>query len=242
VGHEGPRERGRWGARGGEAPRRKIKQAAQIPDFFTSELGDTLQIVARDARLIVSNAPGTDTTCLNEFPAAMRADGLHVRLGDLSAGDIITLVLATTIAPAARGEAPSIQVRLADRDQALFGGAMDIAWTVAHADANRTQPVNMDVVVAAATLIAERARAQALELNRAGDFDGAKKLLQPVIARIREMGPEDLRIGALIVELESAIEQFAMPMDALASKQAFYQSYNVRASRAASGKARRTAS
>jgi Ca-activated chloride channel family protein len=86
-----------------------IEQAAQIPDFFTSELGDTLQIVARDARLVVFNAPGTETVCLNDFPTAMHDDGLHIRLGDLSAGDCVTLVLATTLAPASSGTAPSLR-------------------------------------------------------------------------------------------------------------------------------------
>ena len=42
-----------------------IEQPAQIADFLTSELGDTLDIVARDARLIVGGS-----------------DDIQVRLGD----------------------------------------------------------------------------------------------------------------------------------------------------------------
>ena len=217
-----------------------IEQPAQIPDFFASELGETLNVVARDARLVIANGPGTQTTCLNDFPGVAHADGLHIRLGDLSAGDQLTLVLATTVAPRTEGDAATIQLRLSDRDQALFAGPMDIAWAAVDVDANRAQPVNTDVILAAAVLVAERARAEALELNRAGNFKGAKELLESVAERIRAMAPDSEKVRAVAAELEHAAAEFAAPMDPLAMKASFSRANYLRRSRDPQGSARKS--
>jgi Ca-activated chloride channel family protein len=84
-----------------------IEQAAQIPDLFTSELGEALDIVARDAQLIVRDTGGADTECLNEFPVIRRGDELCIRLGDLTSEQQVTLVLATRIPPQALATAPA---------------------------------------------------------------------------------------------------------------------------------------
>ena len=72
-----------------------IEQPAQIPDFFTSELGEALDIVARDARLVISTGAGAAAVCLNEFPVrstpGMNGEvQLQVRLGDLVSAQQVT--------------------------------------------------------------------------------------------------------------------------------------------------------
>jgi Ca-activated chloride channel family protein len=217
-----------------------IEQAAQIPDLFTSELGEALDIVARDAQLIVRDTGGADTECLNEFPVIRRGDELCIRLGDLTSEQQVTLVLATRIPPQALGDSAGISLRLADRERVLFAQPLDVAWQVVDADADRAQPINRDVIVAAATMLAERAKAEALAKNRAGDFDGARAVLERAIAGIRALGVDVPAVNALIADLEGAGQAFSLPMDAMASKRVLYQSYNIRASRAPSGKANRT--
>ena len=217
-----------------------IEQAAQIPDLFASELGEALDIVARDAQLVIRSQGGADTECLNEFPVVRRDDEVYIRLGDLTSEQQVTLVLATTIGPRPLGESVSISLRLADREQVLFAQPFDIAWQVVDADTDRAQPVNRDVIVAAATMLVERARTQALVMNRAGDFAGARQVIERAVAAIRALGVDVPAVNALVAELEGTVDALAMPMDALASKQAYFQSYNLRSSRAASGKANRT--
>ena len=50
-----------------------IEHPAQIPDFLTSELGEALEVVARDARLVIAGGPGVEIGCLNEFPVETHA-------------------------------------------------------------------------------------------------------------------------------------------------------------------------
>lgn len=228
-----------------------IEQAAQIPDILTSELGATLHIVARDARLVVRDSGGvddgadTETTTLNDFPVTRHADGLHIHLGDLAAGQVVTLVLATRIASLPLDRSTGIGLHLVDRERALFGGEMLVSWRAADIEAHRAQPVNMDVIVSAATLFAERARAEALEANRHGDFDSAARILKNAAAHLRSMGGAadgdpaliDPRVAALIAELDHDMPRFAETMAPAMLKQAYFQSYTVRKGRDRRGKA-----
>lgn len=140
---------------------------------------------------------------VNEFATDEDEDGLHIRVGDLSAGQSVTLVLATEIGPRAEGASTAILLRVADRDRVLYGAPMEVAWQAVDADADRTQPVNRDVIVAAAMLLAERARAEALELNRRGHFSRARKTLAAAIASIRALGAGIPGVDAIAAELAS---------------------------------------
>ena len=71
------------------------------------------------------------------------------------------------------------------------------------ADADRTQPINCGVIVAAAMLPAERARAEALEINRRGHFSRARKTLADAIASIRALGADIPGVDAIAAELAS---------------------------------------
>jgi len=215
-----------------------IEHAKQIPDILTSELGDALNIVARDAEFIIRDSIGAKSMCLNDFPTDMDEDGLHIRLGDLSEGQEVTLVLATEIGPKTLGASTSILLRLADRERVLYGAPMDVSWASVDADASRTQPVNRDVIIAAAMLLAERARAEALELNRAGMFDRAELILAKAIARIRALGDDLREIQAIANSLEDVAPRYALAMEPMLAKQQFFQSYTINRSRAGDGKGR----
>lgn len=45
-----------------------IETPAQIPDLLTSELGEALETVARDAALVAALPPGVQAEPLNPFP------------------------------------------------------------------------------------------------------------------------------------------------------------------------------
>ena len=71
-----------------------IEKAQQIPDFFASELGETLEVVARDAVFEVACDPGVEAVVLNGFPAEQVDGRLRVQLGNLIADQEITLIVA----------------------------------------------------------------------------------------------------------------------------------------------------
>lgn len=148
------------------------------------------RLFARKAELVVRDSISASTTCLTMCEADLDADGLHVQLGDVTRNDRVTVVLATTIEAKAVGASTSIVLRLADKDEVFFTGPMQVAWLAASADADLSQPLNRDVLTAAALAIQERAKSEAIELERAGARERAEEVLSASIARISGLRKE----------------------------------------------------
>ena len=217
-----------------------IERPAQIPDFLTSELGDSLQVVARDARVIVAAGPGVEVTVLNEFPVETPPGEVHVRLGDLVAGQTVTVVLAAAVHARPMGTETALYVRLADRDQALFAQPMRVDWRVASAAEDGAQPIGIEVLVAVATQLSARAQGAAVHANRRGGFDEAARVLAQAAKAIRALAPGVKQIELIAAELEEHEEQFAVQMSPMALKQAHFASYNQSRSRDSQGKSRKS--
>ena len=211
-----------------------IEQATQIPDFFASELGEALEIVARDAIFEIACAPGTQATLVNDLPVEQAEGRLRVRLGDLVADQEISLIVAVAVAePPPVGSNASVQCRVGDRDKVLFAEPMTVDWRVADAAEHDAQPVNREVLRAAATLLAERARAMALAANRHGAFDDARRIVREMIDTLRALAPGDRVVEAVIARLEEDGIQFAEMMDPMAMKRHHFASYAASSSRPA---------
>jgi len=216
-----------------------IETPRQIPDFLSSELGETLDIVAPDAEFVINAGPAVAIALLNELPVDAQPDGLHVKLGDLVSGQSLQLVVA--LQWNARDEAtPALaECRVTDRAGKLFPQPMRVEWTTADVAADAAQPVNTDVLVAAADLIAARASSSALDANRQGRFDEAGKILRAAAARIRALANGNAEILKRADQLEREVSAFSLAMAPMAMKERHFLSYNAVRSRDVEGKARR---
>jgi hypothetical protein len=157
-----------------------IEKATQIPDFLASELGETLEVVARDAVFDVTCCPGVEAMVLNDLPTEASNGRVRVRLGDLIADQEITLALAITCPSSAPEQTAFVDCRVTDRDATLFQEPMRVEWRVADTAANELQPVNQAVLVVVAEVLAHRALATALAENRSGDFAVAQCVLREI--------------------------------------------------------------
>jgi Ca-activated chloride channel family protein len=222
-----------------------IEQPAQIPDFFTSELGEALEVVARDARLVIAVDAGVEVACLNGFPVETTAGSaggavdLHVRLGDLVSAQQLTVVIAVRCQPRADDGRATVTLRLADRDHALFPQPMPVEWRATNATADAAQPVNTGVLIEVARLMAERARAAALDANRRGDFAQATAILTAAAAELRALAPGVREVELLAAELDVEEVDYAREMMPAEMKQRQFSTYNASFSRSAKGSARR---
>jgi len=91
-----------------------IEQPAQIPDLLASELGETLDIVARNVVLEVSHEPSVEVTCLNDYPDATHPGRIGLRVGDMVADQEIGLVLAVACPATTMGGEVKVALRLQD--------------------------------------------------------------------------------------------------------------------------------
>lgn len=165
---------------------------------------------------------------------------LRVPLGDLVANQEVALVVAVGVrqAPAA-GDTVSVQCRVADREQRLPALPMEVAWTAAEVAADQAQPVNADVLVEVARLLAEQARTMALTANRRGAYDEARRILADMAQTLRALLPGDARVAAIAARLHDEVGEYSLALDAMEVKRRHFASRMVAESRAVEGKARR---
>jgi Ca-activated chloride channel family protein len=216
-----------------------IERPEQIQDLLTSELGETLEVVARDVEIHVGVPDGTVVEVLHDFPSEIAAGGMRCRLGNLVSGQQVAVLFALTFPPGGKNAAAEIGATLTDREAVFDAAPQRMVLRYAAGRENDAQPSNADVDLAVAEVCAGRARREALEANRAGDFARARRILIEAAERIRAAAGDDpgqLDVGA---RLQREALEFARRMDALAMKRHHYASHKTLTSRAADGKARK---
>jgi len=216
-----------------------IEQPAQIPDLLTSELGELLEVVARDACLTLQLPEGVEAAPLGAFKFVKTDAGIRVGLGDLVSGQELAVVVALRFPAGQVGDTIAAQVGLTDRDGVLAEPAQAIGWIVASDAACDIQDRDLTVDREVARLYAARARAEALELNRQGHYDEARARLERTARRILSYAGDDDELKALAAELMADAAEHQQFMTAMDMKKRHYASYSVMKSRAPDGKARR---
>jgi Ca-activated chloride channel homolog len=217
-----------------------VETPVQIADCLTGELGEALEIVARDAAVTIRTADGVMVETLNRFRVERDiAGGLSVRLGDLTSRQDVSIVLKLTFPAGEEGRTARVVFGVTDARAAIDERDTDIIWTFADHRANDRQPRNIVVDRAVARLYAAQAQADALELNRAGRYDQAQARLEATARRIEQYAGSDEELLDIIRELRGRHVLYATPLSAAMSKSEHFGSINIAMMRAPDGKARR---
>lgn len=215
-----------------------IAHPEAIPDLFASELGEQLEIVARDATLALRLPADVSARLLHAFPARQQGDRLVITLGDLAARQEIELAVRLRFPAGATGAEIAVTAELSDRSGAAYEPAT-LAWTFESHAMNDRQPRNRTVDRPVARVYAARARERATELNRAGLYEEARRYLRRTAERIRVYAQADPELNALIAELMALSEQLTVRQDAYTLKALHYRASTDLAAREIGGTARR---
>jgi len=218
-----------------------IQDARQIADFMTSELGEALEVVARDVRLEVGLPPGARLDVLGpERIERLGGDAWGVAVGDLVARQEREVVLRISFPYGSPGQAADVTVAVRDRDGAFGDGAAAARWVYADHAANDRQPRTPEVDRLVARLFAARARMEAVSRNKAGDFRGAATALTGVAERIRGYADGDPELLELAADLEDeAANKVSLAMAPAMQKAMYSNSAYLRRMREPDGSARR---
>ncbi len=216
-----------------------IQDARQIGDLLTSELAESLEVVARGASLSIHAPQGTVVEVITDFDARQEGDMTTVRLGNLVSGQSITTVLKVTLPDGVEGEQAVLGIRAGADEGALDAPPGDVRWTWASHERNDAQPRDTAVDLQVANLYAARTRRDALELNRTGDYRGARRLLERVADRIERYAGASTELRELVRSLRTETQEYEHRMDSMTMKREHYASLSAMRSRSSSGKAHR---
>ena len=217
-----------------------LRDAGQISEFLESEIGEALEVVARGSVLVVELPDGASAEPLGRQRARQSGRTLRVELEDLVSGQEVELAIAIRFSKGSEGKRAEASFSLEDREGALDAAEERLSWTyAAHAENDRQRrTVEVDRVVA--RFYAARARAEAVDRNREGDLDGARRVLRATVNRIRAYAGADPELLELAHELERDSERYSeVVLSAPDLKAAAYLNFAMARSRAPDGKARR---
>lgn len=219
---------------------RFIASAADIQRHITEEVGELLEVVARDAAIEVVGPEGLRVESLSPFPTEAHGARTVVRLGDLVSEQYVQLVLRLRCPYGEEGRELAAVVSATDRDGALAGlEAGRLAWRFGSNAANDAQPRDVPVDRIVARLFADRAKQEAIALNRDGRYQEARDRLLATARRIRAYAGHDPELRAIVEELERQAEYWTVVREESVRKLAYADASYVLRSRAPSGAAMR---
>jgi Ca-activated chloride channel homolog len=223
-----------------------IADAPQIRDAITSEVGETLEIVARDVALEVTARDDVRIEPISPYRATAGGGRTVVALGDLASEQVVEVVLRLSFPYGTAGRETGAIVALTDRDGVFGAGAgstdpVRLTWAYADDPANDRQARDLEVDRAVARQFAARARQEALQRNRNGDFEGARRVLDGTRARIEGYAGDDPAMRSLLGTLAEEEVVYAAPMAEPSRKRLHFASANLLRSRDGSGRSIRRA-
>lgn len=219
-----------------------IEHAAQIQDHISTEVGELLQVVARDATLEITAPDSVAFAGLSPYPLERRGSRLQVLLGDLVAEQRLEVVLRVKFGYGPIGQELGLLVAATDRDGVLSAAGaqpVGVGWEYADDRTNDLQPRDRAVDHAVAKQFIARARQGAVQLNRLGQFHEAMLEVRQVAERIAGYAGDDPVLREMVAKLRAEERQWNAPMPEMARKVAHATaSYSLR-NRAPSGGANR---
>ena len=219
-----------------------IERAAQIQDHIATEVGELLQVVARDVSLEITAPESLAVAMLSPYPLERRGSRMQVLLGDVVAEQRLEVVLRVKFGYGPIGQEIGILVGVTDREGVLAAAGAQpagIGWDFADDRANDVQPRDRAVDIAVAKLFAARARQGAVQLNRLGQFNEAMLEVRQVAERIAGYAGDDPELRTLVAKLRDEERQWNAPMPEMARKMAHAGASYALRSRAPGGGANR---
>lgn len=222
-----------------------IANEAQIRDLIASEVGETLEVTARDVVVEITAPESVRVDTMSAFRLERRGSRTLVHLGDMVSGQQIRIVLRLTFDFGEVGREVGAMIGLADRDGAFGREApalvpASVAWTYADHAANDRQERDRVVDRAVGRTFAARAQEEAVRLNRVGRYEEASAALEGVRRRIAAYAGSDPELNAIVDELRTEMPVFSTVMPEMDRKQRHFASYAMRASRAPDGRSTRS--
>jgi hypothetical protein len=217
---------------------RFIATAEEIPALVGSEVGELLEVTAKDAVLRIAGPEGLRIEPLAPFPFERTPREGLLHLGDLVADQVVRVVVRLGFPLGEPGREVGVELAVHDATGRLDASAT-LAWTFADGAANDRQPRDREVDRVVARTYADRALRDAVGLNRAGQWDEARALLRGVARRIRSYAGRDEILRGIAAELEREAEAWSVARLEHERKAMYAQSSYALKSRMLNGSAER---
>ena len=201
-----------------------IRHPKEIPALIDHELGETLEIVARNVTLTISKQTSVQVTPVGPYPFEETDYETIIRIPDLVSAQEFELPLRITLPKGIDGDEIFQEVFVSDKDDVLKGKPLPLGWTWASHEDNDNQPRERDVDYVIAERYAAMAREEASTMNRDGQYGLAAKRLKQVAKRIAGYAGNDRKLNRIVRGLRRDAETYSHFMSSLDRKASYSSS------------------
>lgn len=206
-----------------------LRRPEEIAKTFIGELGGLLAVALSSVRLEMQTDADVRVEVISQYwlQPAKNGRSQHIAIGDLLGGEERHVVVRFGFPPGQEPGSRCVRARLL---WSAVGAEQSTRWQeirFAYADgvACDAEPRDPRVMHWVGLHHAARAEQEAAEMNRRGDFEGARQRVRRVAQRIREYAGDDAELQAVAGELESLERPLgAAMMAAPVAKELRYQS------------------
>lgn len=206
-------------SRAGQGRFHYVQEEAQIDRFVRAELGEALETVATHVQLVVEAPASIQVEPLNAYAAQPAPGATAFQVGALASGEELTLVLRLSF-PAGAGPA-EVRLSLRDQEGVLGNAAARLAFRPAAPHEAAAEPPAPAPLLAAAELLAARARREAAARNRQRLYEQATLDLRLAARAARALLPGHPVLEALAAALDGEAREFSSALRGFDIKRKF---------------------
>jgi Ca-activated chloride channel homolog len=204
-----------------------IRRAEDIPALLDQELGDTLEIAARDVVMIVRVPGGVHVSPVGPYSYERVGDETHIRIPDLVSAQEFELPLRISLPSGSLGEEISVEISAFDKEEVLASEPELLTWRWASHIENDDEPRERAVDYVIAERYAAIARQEAASMNRDGQYQRASRTLQAVVRRIRGYAGSDTKLREIAQKLARDAERYSQVMSSVERKVCYSFAHNL---------------
>lgn len=220
-----------------------VRDPEQVGPAMEAELGDSLEVVARDVAIVVEGYGVEEVLVPGIGRLEKGADGrFRRRLGSLAAGQVRSEALHLRLRRRLPGRESAAKVWLEDAGGVLPRDEREAAWTFRPRSEAVAAPLDADVVVATRTAFVQGLVLDALRLENVERLGENTRRLDQEAARLAALAERVPGLAPVLDDLRDAAEKLAdqaFLLDSGRGKELFYRATYVLAGRDAAGRARR---
>lgn len=200
-------------AQAGQGSTYYIEQTDQAPGVFEEELEGLLSLVAQNVRVTLRPGPDADfVKVVHEYPSHAEGPELTLEVGDLYAREPRRVLMEFLVPPSEQEGADARVTELTVTAQVLTPGGgveqqtISLPVTLSPVEGGKVEPqVRKEVLL----LEAARAREEALDAQRRGDYGGGTASLRRAVHELGTSAYQDAEIAEELRDLEAMGQQFA---------------------------------
>jgi Ca-activated chloride channel family protein len=216
-----------------------VEAAAQLEDLLTSEVGEALETVAREVRVIVEHDPDVQVRLLDAFSIKTGSDGTESRLGPLTSEQIVELLYEVDLPGRSAGTKSTLRFTVRDAERALGDPVGAVEFLHSSNEEVEAEEPDAEVILPAAQRIRQQASERAFQLNYEERRGEVRQEASKVLEYLKKLTRKNPEVARTIAELEEDVAQASEVMPAMAQKMMYYQASLGRRGRDPQGKARK---